>query len=112
MELFLSTEALSEVVFLVVKRWSRRFGRVAPFTGMLVFVAEVGVGFCPGRVFLALEGEAEGALVLPTLMLVWTSGGGGFFIFVATPAGFATTVAMVHGLAGDGGSRTSSCIWT
>ena len=39
----LSTEPLSAVPFLVVRRWSRRFGLAAPFVVTPLLVAEVGV---------------------------------------------------------------------
>ncbi len=57
----LSTAEASLVLFLVFSRCSRRFGLGTPFTPALLLAAEVGVWFWPGRVFLALEGEDEGA---------------------------------------------------
>lgn len=95
MELFLSAETPSEALFLVVKRCRRRLGRAGPFTVVApLLVAVVGVALCPGRGFGALEGDAEGAVVRPPFKLVCTSGGGGFFILVAVPAGLATTAAI------------------
>ena len=77
-------------------RCSRLFGRATPFTVGPLVVAEVGAGFCPGRLFLALEGDEEGAAGLIPFTLVWTDGAGGFFILVAVTGGFAMTAAMTE----------------
>lgn len=69
----------------------------------LLLVAVVEAALCPGRDFGTLEGDAEGAVGRPPFMLVCTSGGGGFFILVAVPAGLATTAAMAYDLAGKPG---------
>lgn len=61
---------LSVVLFLVLRRCRRRFCREAPFVAALLLVADVGVWFCPGRVFLALEGDEEGAVGLTPFIFV------------------------------------------
>lgn len=102
MEVFLSVETPSGALFLVFKRCSRRLGRAAPFTAMaLVLDAVVGVVvvFWPGSDFGTLDGDAEGAR--PPFRLVCTSGGGGFFILVAVPAGLATTAAIARSRSGS-----------
>jgi hypothetical protein len=83
------------VLFLVVKRWSRRFGRAAPFVAAALLVADVGVWSCPGRLLRALDGEADGPVGLNPLTFVWSTGAGGFFILVAVPVGFAMTAAIM-----------------
>lgn len=84
------------MLFLVFNLCSRRFGRAAPLVVVafaLDAVVGVVVGFCPGSVLGTLDGDAEGGR--PPLMLVCT-GGGGFLILVAIPAGLATTAAIVY----------------
>lgn len=93
----LSVEAVSAVPFLVDSRCSRRFGRAAPLVVALLLVVDVGVWLGPGRLFLALEGEEEGAVGLTPFTFVWTTGAGGFFILVAVAGGFAITAAMMGG---------------